>query len=228
MKYLLFLLFAGLISTQSLAQDPDLFQTWYLYEITHENGDGTNIANWDPPIAPWLVISETLEYNGFGICNTFEGTYLDFTDHCFNEITTSFTTEKCGFFEDQLEDEYFNFFGGESGCLHISTDGDGFQTLTMGNIIFSGMVFRNTPILSNPEFNKITVTLHPNPTSDVIFITSEQAVVKTIAVFDLSGKRIPLELSANQSVDVSVLHAGMYFMEITSENDRTIQKIIKN
>jgi len=80
MKYLLFLFFTGLISTQCLAQDPDLFQTWHLYEIAHENGDGTTLANWDPPIAPWLIISETLAYSGFGICNTREGAYLDFME----------------------------------------------------------------------------------------------------------------------------------------------------
>ncbi|RMB61047.1 T9SS C-terminal target domain-containing protein [Dokdonia sinensis] len=74
------------------------------------------------------------------------------------------------------------------------------------------------------------IKLFPNPASDIVNIsfvhTSERAQVE---IFSVLGQSIrSQELSANESiVDISDLEAGMYILQITSENGIASKRIIK-
>ncbi|MBT0607777.1 T9SS type A sorting domain-containing protein [Aequorivita echinoideorum] len=72
------------------------------------------------------------------------------------------------------------------------------------------------------------VSIHPNPTSDKVNITSTSQMDK-IRVYDVMG-RIVLETfpnGLNIELDLSRLNSGMYLAIISSEGKQTVKKIIK-
>lgn len=74
------------------------------------------------------------------------------------------------------------------------------------------------------DVNRLTVSVYPNPVSDVLYITSDkQAAVK---IFDVTGRVVANELYTASGINVSALPAGTYFAEITIENARTVKQIV--
>jgi photosystem II stability/assembly factor-like uncharacterized protein len=76
---------------------------------------------------------------------------------------------------------------------------------------------------NNKQFN-----VYPNPSKEKIFIHSNENIQK-VAICDINGQ-VLLEkknLSENNSIDISKLKPGLYLLNITTEKDRTIIKIIK-
>ena len=69
------------------------------------------------------------------------------------------------------------------------------------------------------------VTLHPNVTTGKIWI-STPGEVKSISVYNPHGAIQQINYSVNE-VDVANLPAGLYFMEITTNERKGIQKFIK-
>jgi hypothetical protein len=230
MKRILFLL-AVLIYNQGFAQDPnpDLFQTWHLYEIEFENGPSIIVANYDPPIAPTLLIEPTLTFNGIGACNTFEGIFTYFPPNGFEVASETNTTASCGFDENMFENEYFGFFfEGTYMISTIETDTDGFQTLYMSGDVFTTFTFRNTPVLATPKFSKTKMSLYPNPTFDELNIISNNLEINNKTIYSLQGKAVFSENSNSKTIDVSNLSEGFYFIEISSSDGKSIQKFIKH
>lgn len=111
----------------------------------------------------------------------------------------------------------------------LDQDGDT-DLLVLSSIIFEGKTswLENLTLLSVDENAAINFSLYPNPTTGLLFIHSEEAVIEAITMYNLSGKRVSEKQVINKTIDVSSIPAGIYFMEITTENDRTIQKFIKN
>jgi len=74
------------------------------------------------------------------------------------------------------------------------------------------------------DVNRLTVSVYPNPVSDVLYITSDkEAAVK---IFDVTGRVVANELYTASGINVSALPAGTYFAEITVENARTVKQIV--
>lgn len=74
------------------------------------------------------------------------------------------------------------------------------------------------------DVNRLTVSVYPNPVSDVLYITSDkQAAIK---IFDVTGRVVANELYTASGINVSALPAGTYFAEITIENARTVKQIV--
>jgi len=67
-------------------------------------------------------------------------------------------------------------------------------------------------------------TLYPNPTSDVLFVSSERPI-KMAKVYSMHG-RLLMEF-ASESVDVSQLEAGAYFVEVLGEGKNVFKKFMK-
>jgi len=222
------------------AQDPDLFQTWYLYQMEFESGDIVIIDGWQPyagnptipQISPSISIENTLEFNGFGICNTFEGVFEAPDADCFPTILTlSQTTNGCGLYEDMLEGDFIGFFAPDfaSACFTITSEGDGFQTLILDGSIFSTYTFRNTPLLSSDDFTQSEISMYPNPASDKLFISSQTSVgIQKVSIYSLEGKMIVQKDHNLDYIDISLLSAGIYFLEIGFENGKlNTRKFIK-
>lgn len=72
---------------------------------------------------------------------------------------------------------------------------------------------------------KLALDIHPNPTTDFIFIKNETKV-QSAQVFDASGKLVNTKLDGNK-LDVRALPKGTYILKVRTENDNASMKFIK-
>lgn len=84
--------------------------------------------------------------------------------------------------------------------------------------------------LSNDDFMRIAneVSIYPTVTDHVVNIsTRENTALKDCEVFDLKGTKQHLKVANDQSIDVSSLSNGFYFLRINTESGSIVKKIIK-
>ena len=74
------------------------------------------------------------------------------------------------------------------------------------------------------------VKIYPNPVNDKVYIETE-VEIKEIVVYDVYGRIQNLSNSATQqlsnSVDVSNLNSGIYFLKVKTENGNIVKRIVK-
>jgi lysophospholipase L1-like esterase len=73
---------------------------------------------------------------------------------------------------------------------------------------------------------KPNLSVFPNPTNGILYFKSIEDI-KNIEVIDLLGKSVAQPVVSNQSIDVSFLKAGTYFIRAKTTNGVYTQKIIK-
>lgn len=245
-KLLLFTLFFIFVQTiKAQEPDPALFdQTWYLYEIYDSDFDETfSVAGYQPyagspeiaQISPYIEIDASLNYNGVAICNIFNGT-LEYDSDAFRAISVTTTGSDCGFFENQDEPYVMGPFGFvDDDPLsytiinpNITNDDDGFQTLNFVTQPFVRYTYRNTPVLSNRDFNKISFSISPNPTAEFLYITSEDNItIDTITVYNITGAKVSTITLLDNTLNIASLHTGVYFIEIASQLGKETYRVIK-
>jgi hypothetical protein len=232
MKKLLYILLFN-ISAISFAQDPQLFENdWYLYEVMSSDfGTLYNVSLIEPPIAPHLTISEDLNFNGLGACNTFNGVYEFFPPDILSPINFTATTDDCDIQQHNFfENEYFGFI--EGGYFYTITEDNEGKVLTLGNGIFGYAIFKSYP-LSISDYQKNKFQLYPNPAKDKLFISAANPARNIkVKIFNTAGKLLSiqkLELENQSSINVSYLKSGIYFLNIEDENGNTeVKKFVKN
>jgi hypothetical protein len=85
---------------------------------------------------------------------------------------------------------------------------------------------------NNEGINDVTSSfnIYPNPVEDNLIITTD-AIVENIIVYDMYGKTQKLRNSETQklknTIDVSDLNSGVYFIRITTENGESTKLFIK-
>ncbi|MCT2564259.1 T9SS type A sorting domain-containing protein [Chryseobacterium herbae] len=72
---------------------------------------------------------------------------------------------------------------------------------------------------------KNTLTVYPNPATDFIKINSS-GKIKSVELFDSAGKKIQARVE-NDKIDVTSLSAGVYLVNIKTENGNFSEKFIK-
>lgn len=96
----------------------------------------------------------------------------------------------------------------EVGCAFVATTDD-FVIETMGV----------------DDFNSNQISVYPNPTTGNVFFSKN---LKEIAVYNLAGERISVQLKNNNQIQISHLNSGIYIIKVTDENNQnSIIKIIK-
>ena len=69
--------------------------------------------------------------------------------------------------------------------------------------------------------------MHPNPAQDIVSLQHEQGIDR-VEVRDLNGRLAAVEFNAaNNSIDVSNLSTGVYYVTVYSNNATAVQKLIK-
>ncbi|MEM7086413.1 MAG: T9SS type A sorting domain-containing protein [Bacteroidota bacterium] len=235
MKKILLLICVFGLANNTFAQEPELLETdWYIDYFTLDDVTYNN-----PIVNAVGIINSNMGFEtdyAYAVMDPesdsfFADVVYDPVDPAFTFINMGITLPGCNAWCD-FANKYFELLIDDFIEAHftyeIITNSDNTLTLIMTRDDGNFAVFQDSKILGINDNTLSKVRLFPNPTSDLLFISSEQAIVDTITIFDLSGKRIPLTLSADRSVDISAIPEGMYFMEITSENDRIVQKFIKN
>lgn len=84
----------------------------------------------------------------------------------------------------------------------------------------------NGIILGNKDTTQHIFSLYPNPTDrNFIHITSVRTGKITLVMYDISGQLILNAVTAN-TVDISLLASGLYFVKITQEGATATEKLI--
>lgn len=102
-----------------------------------------------------------------------------------------------------------------------------------GNIVISdrseGFILVHPSTLAVDEFSiENGLSIFPNPTTDLITVTSKNIAINKIEFIDVIGKSIYMETgfdSNDIAIDVSAFETGIYFVRL---NDTVSRKIIKN
>jgi len=92
----------------------------------------------------------------------------------------------------------------------------------------SGTSTFNLATLSIEEENRLSqLSLFPNPASDIVKIQVPEGLTDIkIEVFDNTGKQIAMQLSPENTIDVSNIASGLYLITITSDDIKTTKKLI--
>jgi len=92
----------------------------------------------------------------------------------------------------------------------------------------SGMSTFDFTTLSVEKADELTgLSLYPNPASDIVNIIVPNEIQDiSIEVFDNAGKQIAMELSVDNTIDVSNLASGIYLVNIISNDNKTTKKLI--
>ncbi|MBA3986805.1 MAG: T9SS type A sorting domain-containing protein [Flavobacteriales bacterium] len=230
----LFYILAFNICAISFAQDPQLFEnTWYLYSVQGTDLDPVyTVSEIDPPIYPFLIINENLEFNGEGACNSFTGVYEVLSTDELGAIDFTETGQDCGVqLHNSFEFSYFGFIEG-GFSYSITQDGTG-SVLTMETPLFGHAVFKSYPPLSVTDFNSEKLTIYPNPVEKELFINlNHDAGDVKIKLFDFHGKLIMSKDDFNvnyNSINVQALTSGIYIIRLEDTRGNTaMKKIIKH
>lgn len=87
-----------------------------------------------------------------------------------------------------------------------------------------------TVTLSTEKFDKKSITIYPNPTSEVLQISGiEHTEIESVIFYDMSGKNVlSKDTLQSNTVDISMLSKGTYFLKITTTNGIIItEKVVK-
>ncbi|WP_298422012.1 T9SS type A sorting domain-containing protein [uncultured Kordia sp.] len=92
----------------------------------------------------------------------------------------------------------------------------------------SGMSIFDFNTLSVEEENILSgLSLYPNPAKNLVKIQVPNGIQDIeIEVFDNAGKKINMELSSDNTIDVSKIASGLYLISIISNDIKTTKKLI--
>ena len=198
--------------------------TWY------ENLDGLGDFGEKQIINP--TSNPTIQYSSLCIADLNNDNFLDVL--YFSTINNGVNYQ----LNDGLGNFSFPLFvappaNNSAGSYHINDiDGDGDM-----DVVFRGneggandpkhmFWYRNQTILSKNNFIDNMVQLSPNPVKDIVNITAK-IPVDTITIYTTLGQKIKYYTNIKQSIDVSHLTNGVYFVKITAQNGSVIKKLVK-
>jgi hypothetical protein len=74
---------------------------------------------------------------------------------------------------------------------------------------------------------EINATIYPNPAKDLISISfdNHSDKIATINIYDINGKAVNPIITGDQTIDVSGLNNGLYYLSITTDNGFMTRKI---
>ena len=237
MKTLLYILLFN-VSALCVAQDPQLFDTtWYLQLLTISGTEhippNTEIISYDE-----TIFQENPSSMGTGYCDFFGMEIIFDTSANFYDVSSLVEIGgSCNLIENIIFNAlYYNFFENSSGVFNnpfeydVSTSG-GSKFLLITNGI-GDMALYGDEELSVQELNKKEFSIHPNPATNSLFVSSKTpSVTLKIKTYTLAGKLIGTQnvtMAKQASIDVSSLSSGIYFLHIEDENGRIeTKKFIK-
>lgn len=101
-----------------------------------------------------------------------------------------------------------------------------------GVVLYGDTLCQLVTSVSEVEQDNFPVFLSPNPATTEIRIESTTFGIESIEIFDVLGKRVYSEQPQTsdlkpQTVNVTTLHSGMYFVKVRGENKQAVIKLIR-
>jgi len=122
--------------------------------------------------------------------------------------------------------------GGSAGNnLPVDVDGDGDFDLINSSLFFSDnhidlYWYENLTILGNEDFKDESTVIYPNPTKDILFINSPNAI-NIVSIYDVLGRKLLQKEENINQLDVSSLPNGILFIELETEMAKVVKKLVK-
>lgn len=119
-----------------------------------------------------------------------------------------------------------NELAGTSFRIAFQNDGNDQYVMFLDNITITATV----PMSTN-EFFANNLKIYPNPTKDIINLSSSTTLINNIAVTDLNGRIVKsFDLNGISQTDLTIsdLHSGMYFVSVETDSGKGTTKLIKN
>ena len=89
-------------------------------------------------------------------------------------------------------------------------------------------VYQEAPLSVGSNLNlDRTLRVFPNPTTEKIHLSAKKTLSKII-LYDVYGKHILKKENDTETLDVSRLNSGVYFLEVYSDSEKAIKKLIIN
>lgn len=216
------------ITSQGGFQLPKLF-----YRLTNTDGSLT---------VDTIISNFNDDSNGFGVAaSDFDGDGdIDIVANDY--INTSNNINPVKYFENigtptspTFVERTVPFTGDKSGLRRILVadfDNDGNDDFLVEDrssilgqfIIYHDDTLPNTLSINSPNI-MLSVDVYPNPVKDILNIRSTDQITD-VKVYDIQGKLIKVKFVTN-SIDVSNLKSGVYFLQVTSEKGSVAKRFIK-
>ena len=180
-----------------------------------------------------VVVKDLIDTNKFEINSLIPlSSSHPFTTKIIDDVTVEFTFENINLpFGDANNDGYVLFKIKTKSNL---VAGDSFSN--SASIYFDF----NFPIVTEPAVTTIAVletkdfdfsdyfTLHPNPANTVLNLESKNAIkISSVSIYNVLGQLVLVVTDVNQSIDVSSLKSGNYFIKILSDKGNSNIKFIR-
>lgn len=91
--------------------------------------------------------------------------------------------------------------------------------------IVDNIQFSDLTNLGLSDFTSTTITIFPNPTTDILNITGNEKV-KSLEILDFTGKSVTL-VNDTKKINVQSLPQGIYLLKITTDKGTETKKFIK-
>lgn len=111
-------------------------------------------------------------------------------------------------------------FNGVYGLTHDSTN-----SIYVADFI-NNKIRKVTQALSIQDFNKIEVSLYPNPVQNSFTIKGE-IEVKNLIIYNLFGQKVKAFNESENHYAIAELSSGIYIVELSTENGSATTKLIK-
>lgn len=113
-------------------------------------------------------------------------------------------------------------------AIPVDTDNDGDQDI-VGIIQNESLLvfYENQTILSNETRLTNSITITPNPAYHSLNIISKDIEINNVIIRDIQGKAILTQTPHNQTIDISSLASGVFFITVYSGKSSLTKKMIK-
>jgi Secretion system C-terminal sorting domain/META domain len=227
MKYLVTLIsIIYSINCFSQSPNPDLFQTWYLYDY-YSTDDNIHhpISAITPSISPYVTFTEALSFNGEGACNSFSGTFSSSfaNDLLFNNFSSTLLI--CSPSSHTSFEQSFFLCMMSGGQYYLSGAGNN-MNLRISIPIFVNYEFRNYP-LSTENFSLNQTVVYPNPADTKLFVDSRNNLLDKIEILNSLGQTVKTINTGFDVINIADFASGIYLMKLYSEGKTVTKKIIK-
>lgn len=145
------------------------------------------------------------------------------------------TNSKFGIFENMYAEE--NLIDPNAPNKYaVENLKNGYPLKIMGQMFYFYLNPQNMPLPKAPEISDINntvsssnINIYPNPTTGLVHVVCDEAQsLERITVKDASGRTVIVNnVNGNiADVDLALLQKGMYFVEVVTNSDKTVKKII--
>jgi len=92
----------------------------------------------------------------------------------------------------------------------------------------SWIVRLNPGQLATNTFDNVSVKLYPNPAKKTFaFSVDPNIVIKSVSIYNMLGQLMQVNDNIAETIDVSGLKAGNYFVKLVRDNGSTVEKFVK-